>query len=225
MKREVLPISSRECLDWVLNKHYAKRKPRMQHCYGLFIDNLLEGVITFGLPATPFVARGLCGKEHEQEVIELSRLVINSKTPKNSASFLVANSIKQLPEKFKIVVSFADTSVGHIGYVYQATNFFYTGLTIDMKEWKKKGTNLHSQNVCKKLDLESRKHNNNFEQVQRPKKHRYILFRGNKKEKWIRLKALKYPLLPYPKGKTARYECIDILNKQSNLEKFNNEHK
>ena len=96
MRKIIQPISNKECYDWVLKKHYAHRKPRMQFCFGLFIDNKLEGVITFGLPATPFVARGLCGKEHETEVLELSRLVINSNVPKNSASFLVASFIYPL---------------------------------------------------------------------------------------------------------------------------------
>lgn len=219
-KWKVLPINHKECLEWVLKKHYAKRKPRMQYCYGLFIEGVLEGIIVFGLPATPTIARGLCGKEYEKEVIELSRLVINSGTPKNSASFLVSHSIKLLPEKYKIIISFSDISRGHIGYVYQATNFFYIGLTIDMKVWVEKDVNIHPQNIIKKYGLKKMKKDNRFEQVLRPKKHRYILFRGNKKEKRERLKKLKYPILPYPKGKTARYECIDIKNRQSNLEKF-----
>ena len=209
-KKEVKQISSKDCMVWVLKKHYAHRKPRMQFCYGLYINNVLKGIVTYGLPATPFVARGICGKEYENNVLELSRLVINSKVPKNSASFLVSNSIKQLPENYKIIVSFADTSMGHIGFIYQATNFKYTGLTIPMKEWRLKGFNLHSQNVCKKVPLKERVKDSRFIQVQRERKHRYIIFRGNKKEKRELLKELKYEILPYPKGVPRRYDCIDI---------------
>jgi len=218
-KKLVLPINSKECSEWVLKKHYAKRKPRIQFAYGIYIDNKLEGVITFGYPATPFVSRGLCGKQHEEKVMELNRLVINSGVPKNSASFLVSNSIKLLPPKYKIIVSYADSSVGHIGFIYQATNFSYTGMTIDMKEWRKKDSNLHSQNVCKEVKLSERKKDNSFEQIMRPKKHRYILFRGNKKEKLQLKKDLKHKVLPYPKGITKRYECIDINEKQTLLTK------
>jgi len=220
--RKVGVIGNKECFDWVLKKHYAKRKPRMQFCFGLFIDEILQGIITFGLPATPFVARGLCGKEYEKEVLELSRLVLNSDVPKNSASFLVSNSLKLLPEKYKIIVSYADTSVGHKGYIYQATNFFYTGLTIPMKEWRKKGDTLHSQNVCKEKSLEERKKDDSFEQIYRPQKHRYIIFRGNKKEKKERLLNLKHSLLKYPKGKSQRYSCIDIKETQQRLMEVKN---
>ena len=86
-----------------------------------------------------------------------------------------------------------------------------------MKEWRLKKGNLHSQNVCKIVSLEERKNNPNFIQVQRERKHRYILFRGNKREKRKRLSALKYPLGNYPKGKSQTYSCIDIKETQSRL--------
>jgi len=218
MKREIFQISSKECMEWVLKKHYAQRKPRMQFCFGLYINGIVQGVITFGYPATPFVSRGLCGREYEKEVLELNRLVINSGVPKNSASFLVANSMKMLPKQYKIIVSYADTSVGHIGYVYQATNFLYTGLTIPMKEWRMKGEKLHSQNVCKSKSLKERKEDDNFEQIQRPRKHRYIRFLGTKEEIAERLAKLIYPQAPYPKGISKKYNSPDIKVLQSKLE-------
>lgn len=217
---EVRPITSADCVEWVLHKHYAKRKPRMQYCYGLFVDGLMEGIVTFGYPATPFVSRGICGKDYELEVLELNRLVINEGSPKNSASFLVANAIKLLPIYHKIIVSFADTSAGHVGYVYQATNFLYTGLTMDMKEWRKVGANLHSQNVCKAVPLEERQHRQDYEQVWREKKHRYILFRGTKDDKRERLSHLNYTSQPYPKGMTARFGYTASAEKQSSLTLF-----
>jgi hypothetical protein len=218
IKREIKSIPSSELKEWLLVKHYAHRKPRIQYSFGLYLNGFLEGVITFGYPATPFISRGICGKEYEENVLELSRLVINSGVPKNSASFLIANSIKLLPEKFKIIISYADSSLHHIGYVYQATNFIYTGLTIPMKEWKMEGTNLHSQNVCKSLDLESRKKNDKFKQVYRPQKHRYLLFRGNKKEKEILKKNLKYSIKSYPKDKPEKYNSPDVKHLQQLLQ-------
>jgi hypothetical protein len=66
------------------------------------------------------VARGICGKEQESIVVELNRLCLLD-NDKNQASFLVANSMKLLP-KPTIVISYADTGQGHVGYVYQACN-------------------------------------------------------------------------------------------------------
>jgi len=214
---EINQITINECKDFILKKHYAKRKPRIQYVYGIFINNILEGIVTYGYPATPFVSRGICGKEYEKEVLELNRLVVNENVPKNTTSYLVAKSLKLLPEKYKIIISYADTDFGHIGYIYQATNWIYVGLTIDMKEWRKKDSNLHSQNVCKGTDLEKRKKDKNYVQIYRPKKHRYLYFRGTKKEKKERLSKLKYEIEKYPKGKTNRfyYDLKEI--KQSNL--------
>jgi hypothetical protein len=220
MEKEIRIIPRKLAVEWCLKKHYAKRKPRIQYAFGLFIKQQLEGIITYGLPATPFVARGICGNEFENEVIELNRLVINANTQKNSASFLISNSIKLLPKKYKIIISFADTAWNHKGYVYQATNFIYTGLTINMKEWNKKGCNKHSQNICKELSLKERIDNPSYYQIQRPKKHRYLFFRGTKSEKKLRKKNLKYKQEPYPKGKTERYDCIDINDKQRMLNSF-----
>ena len=216
---DVRAIKSADCKEWVLKKHYAQRKPRIQYAYGLFINGVMEGIVTYGYPATPFVSRGICGREYEKEVLELNRLVVNEHAPKNAASFLVSHSIKLLPNKIHIIVSYADTSVGHIGYIYQATNFYYTGLTIDMKEWVQKDPKLHSQNVCKKLPLAERADNKNFKQIWRPKKHRYLFFRGSKKEKKIRLAALKYKIEQYPKGITSRY-TYDLTNIQKRITSF-----
>ena len=119
----VLPIKNEEAYPWLLKKHYAKRLPMIIYAFGLYENSELIGVCTYGLPASPTLCTGICGKEFSSNVIELNRLCLQNNL-KNQASFLVANSIKLLP-KPSIVVSFADASQGHVGYVYQATNFIY----------------------------------------------------------------------------------------------------
>jgi hypothetical protein len=37
-------------------------------------------------------------------------------------------------------------------------------------------------------------------------KHRYVYFVGSKTQKKAMRKALKYPVLPYPKGESKRYD-------------------
>ena len=133
----VLPIKNEEAAPWLLEKHYAKRIPMIMFAYGLYENNQLIGVITYGLPASPTLCVGICGKDWSNKVLELNRLCLMDNF-KNQASFLVANSIKQLP-KPSIVVSFADSSQGHVGYVYQATNFIYTGLSAKFMDWAVKG--------------------------------------------------------------------------------------
>ena len=107
--------------------HYAKRMPSISHAFGLYDNKELTGVVTYGSPASPSLCIGVCGPECKDMVIELNRLcLLNNK--KNEASYLVSNSLKLLPRPM-IVVSYADTSMKHTGYVYQACNFIYTGKT------------------------------------------------------------------------------------------------
>jgi len=124
---KVLPIKSEETHPWLLQKHYAKRIPQIMYAFGLYEESILVGICTFGIPASPALCMGICGKEYSDKVLELNRVCLLD-NGKNQASYLVSNSIKLLP-KPSIVVSYADTEHGHVGYVYQATNFLYTGLS------------------------------------------------------------------------------------------------
>ena len=215
MKFKVHSINPKEARGWILRKHYAKRLPSISWVFGLYVDMHLEGVISYGTPVSSTLLSGVCGKENSDKVIELNRLIINEGVPKNSASYLVGNSLKLLP-KPKIVVSYADTSQGHIGYVYQATNFIYTGLSskfLDPKvkglEHQHHGTYAHGKNN-KQLKEEF---GDKLYFVERARKHRYIYFVGCPE---LRSK-LNYKVLPYPKGETKRYNSGGKLSTQEVL--------
>lgn len=124
MNYEVKSIDYQDCKEWFLKKHYAKRIPSVSYCFGLYSDKL-EGVCSFGKPASPTLCESICGVEYKDLVYELNRLVVNDGLPKNTLSYFVSQTLKLLPEL--IIVSFADASQGHNGYIYQATNWIYTG--------------------------------------------------------------------------------------------------
>ena len=213
----VLPIKTEEAAPWLLKKHYAKRIPMIMFAYGLYENNQLIGVITYGLPASPTLCVGICGKDWSNKVLELNRLCLMDNF-KNQASFLVANSIKQLP-KPSIVVSFADSFQGHVGYVYQATNFIYTGLTAKFMEWAVKGQeHKHSRTFSNgSIKDFKEKHGDNFYYKERPRKHRYIYFHGNKTEKKQMNKLLKYKTEQYPKGDSIKYDSGGAVRTQNLL--------
>lgn len=190
---KVLPIKSEEAYPWLLSKHYAKRLPSVSFAFGLYEENLLKGIVTYGMPASPFLCVGICGKEYKHLVIELNRLCL-LENKKNQASYLIANSIKLLPNP-KIIVSYADTSMNHTGYIYQATNFLFTGTT-------KERTDMASENG------KHSRHNlgNPKLRVNRSSKHRYVYFHGTKKEKKLLREKLKYQVMKYPKDPTEKYD-------------------
>ena len=68
-------ISYAETKPFLLNIHYARRMPCIQYAYGLFENNLLIGIVTFGQPASPALCKGLAGEENRKKVLELNRLV------------------------------------------------------------------------------------------------------------------------------------------------------
>jgi len=206
---EVLPIKHEECEEWLLKIHYAKRIPLIMHSFGLYVDKKLDGIITYGMPASPALCVGVCGEDHRHLVLELNRLcLLNNK--KNQASFLVGNSLKLLP-KPSIVVSYADTSMNHNGYIYQATNFIYTGLSAKRTEWRIRGSNRHSRTLTAQHTLEEMQNNpDKFYRLDRPQKHRYIYFLGDKKQKKEMLGKLNYNIEPYPKGDNVNYEVGHI---------------
>ena len=198
MTYQVKKIDYQDTKPFILNIHYAKRMPSISFAYGLFYENELVGVVTYGSPPSQSLCKGVAGIEHRKKVIELNRLVLKH-NKKNEASFLVGATIKMLPQP-SILVSYADTSQNHTGYIYQATNFLYTGLSAKRREWREIGSNKHSKTICEQYTLEERRENiARFHQVDRPQKHRYIYIVANKRDKKKLLKELKYPILKYPK--------------------------
>jgi len=143
----VRSINNFEVKDWILNKHYAKRMCSISYSFGLYIDNVLNGVVTFGMPPSSNLAESICGLDYKGDVLELNRLVVNDGLPKNTLSFFVSKSIKKLPNN-KIIVSFADANMNHNGYIYQATNFIYTGVSSNTtKLIDKFGDEFHFRNI------------------------------------------------------------------------------
>ena len=60
---------------------------------------------------------------------ELIRLWVHPNAPKNTASKIVAKSMKLLPSEVELIVTFADSGQKHLGIVYQALNFYYLGMS------------------------------------------------------------------------------------------------
>lgn len=197
----VQPIPRQDTYWFILNKHYAKRIPPISLSFGLFKKDDLVGIVTYGRALTQTVSKGICGEEYWKEVIELNRLSLLN-NDKNEASILISKSLKFLP-KPSIVVSYADTAQNHIGLVYQASNWIYTGHTHVQKDVKVKGLeHLHSRTIANMSNLEDlkSKHKDNVYHEERLVKHRYVYFVGDAKEVLERKNKLRYPILPYPKS-------------------------
>lgn len=110
-----------------LNFHYAKAIPVNTIGYNVYNDSgEWCGVILYGTGATPNIGRPY--NLPIGGVLELVRVALNGKQEKTSQA--VALSLKQLKADVphcRLVVSFADCDQKHLGTIYQATNWIYTG--------------------------------------------------------------------------------------------------
>jgi hypothetical protein len=217
----VRPIEFEDCKEWCLYKHYAHRIPSISYAYGLYDkDNVLVGICTYGHPmSSPLKA--CLGEEWYDRMLELNRLCVNEGLPRNALSFFVTQTFKFLPQPCPLV-SYADTEKSHHGYIYQATNWLYTGLSSKFEDYMVKGLeSMHHTSIgdsvgrsdkgeYDKSKLERLKEKYGEENVylkERSRKHRYFMFLGDKRAKRKMLRALPYDILPYPKGENQRYDA------------------
>lgn len=187
-----------EAVEFVLKHHYSNRKPQITFSFGYYVDNVLSMVCTFGKPASNSLCEGVCGKDYKEHVYELNRLCVNSEVELDiPLSKFVAMCLKELRKFNLIIVSYADKGMNHNGYIYQATNWIYTGATKERTDKYTEGGK-HSRHYDKDKKEEFRK--------VRTSKHRYIYFCANKTIRNIFKKNLKYGIEEYPKGDNERYE-------------------
>ena len=203
----VQSIKKSICNEWLLKKHYARRIPSINFSFGLYVKEtkICVGVCTYGIPASGTLTEGICGKKNADLVTELNRLTLLDELETNAASYFISRTFRLLPKPM-VIVSFADPTMNHIGYVYQATNFIYTGLSMKRTEWQQHGVDTHSKTLTEQYTLEQLRNNPRFYQRTRPRKHRYIKFLGTRKVRKQLLNDLLYPIKKYPKGDASHYK-------------------
>lgn len=210
---EVKPITKEEAIPFVKNKHYAETVPVLQKSIGLLHRGGLVGICTFGPPPRMLNdGYGLFGGEIEIETFELNRLVTNDELPNNSTSFFVSSCFDYLPNP-SCIVAYANPNHGHHGYIYQATNWTYIGLTTDTIRYYNTESEeyVHARSIVRKYGQRDREFiESELEHIEireQKGKHRYVYFVGNKRQKRRMEDALTYEEKPYPKGDNEKYDA------------------
>ena len=102
------------------------------------------------------------------------------------------------------MVSFADPEQGHLGKIYQATNWLYCGRSVEDLWYIIDGEKVHPRSMNQRYGTRSKekleKLGIEYEIKKLHGKHRYLYILGSSKKenKDIRSK-LQYEILPYPK--------------------------
>lgn len=188
------------CKNW----HYSGCMPSTQQGksvkIGVWEKNLFIGVVVFSRGATPNLGKpyGL----NQMECVELVRIALTKH--ENAVSRIISLSIKFLKKtspNLRLIVSFADTSRGHHGGIYQATNWIYSGQGSPANFFMIKGKLTHPRTITG-MGLVSnihgaRKIDPNATVINVPGKHRYLMPIDDEMRKQI------LPLSkPYPKRVT-----------------------
>ncbi len=196
-------IPPKQTHEWLLKKHYAHRIPSISYAYGLYDkSNILQGVCTFGYPPNYEYNDGVCVfEDYKCTVLELNRLCVNDNMPPNSLSYFVARALRLIPIRPLCIVSYSDPNHGHRGYIYQATNWLYTGESTHKTEYTFASGEKFDirRGIDKKGEIVSRK--------ELLPTHRYLMLLGNKQQLQEMRENLKMPILPYPKGDNQRYDA------------------
>ena len=122
----VQPINAAEAAAVVVAHHYLHRRPPISHAFGWFRNGALLGAVTYGVPASRYLQKSACPSDPDL-VLELNRLWVHDDEPRNTESRFVAATLRALPAR--IIVSYADTAYGHVGYIYRALSWRYAGWT------------------------------------------------------------------------------------------------
>tara|TARA_R110001632_G_scaffold122305_1_gene234963 strand:+ start:8242 stop:8895 length:654 start_codon:yes stop_codon:yes gene_type:complete len=114
----------------VFRWHYSRRMPIGKLAkIGVFEDDKYIGCVIYGRGASPKVLQKEANLKSNAEFVELVRVALDKHD--NPVTKILAVSIKLLKKRnpnLKAIVSFADTKQGHLGKIYQAGNWIYTGL-------------------------------------------------------------------------------------------------
>jgi hypothetical protein len=116
---------------FIILHHYAHTFPASCVRLGAYDPSgELIGVIVYGMPCQPKLAQSIVPLLNQGDIYELQRLFVKDCTPKNFESWFISRTIDWLKEnktQIKMLVSFADPHQGHLGTVYQATNWLFAG--------------------------------------------------------------------------------------------------
>ena len=159
------------CVNW----HYSGCLPVGKLVkVGAWENGKFIGVVLFGRGANKSLGEPYgCD---QTESCELVRIALTSHiTPVSKIMSLALKWLKKTNEKIKLVVSFADTEVGHHGGIYQATNWVYDGLTNSADEYLYKGKRWHGRAFRKSHGSHLNYMNKGLQIVRGAQKHRYLM--------------------------------------------------
>ena len=197
---EICPIPFTAARVIMERHHYLRSLPGgTQLAFGTLVGGRLLGAVTLGVG--PFRAPSLVSGATVGDCLTLTRLWLSDELPPNSESRVIGIVLRELRRHttIRFLLTYADPARGHLGTIYQATNWLYTGLSeptplYDLGD----GHPRHSRSLAHVYGSRSVRHFASYgvdvSLVPQGPKHRYLYFLDRS---WR--PRLLVPVLPYPK--------------------------
>ena len=123
---------------FVAEYHYARGSSLTAvYRHGMYDIRTNELVGAAPWPPPTRVCAESVNKQNWQRVLSLSRLAIRPDIATNGASFLIGQSIRIIrrDDKWKSLVTYADTRQSHTGAIYKTTNWEFVGQMRGSPTW------------------------------------------------------------------------------------------
>ena len=128
----IKPILAKDANNLVKRVHYSgKVVPNSQLHFGVFLQNKLEGAMSFGPPINKKGTINIVKDTSWSGMLELNRMAFSDKLPRNSESRAMSIAFKIIKQNYphiEWIVSFSDGTQCGDGAIYRAAGFILTDI-------------------------------------------------------------------------------------------------
>jgi hypothetical protein len=196
----VQPVPLTVAKTLLIRNHYLHSIPGgTALTFGVFRGPRLLGALSLGVG--PKNAHRLVDGAAPDDCLTLTRLWLSEELPHKSESRVIGVVRREIRRhtNLKFLLTYADPAQGHVGVIYQATGWLYTGTSqatplVDLGD----GVARHTRSLSHVFGTHSlehfKSHGVTASLVPQAAKHRYVYFL---EASWQ--ERLNVPVLPYPK--------------------------
>ena len=133
------PIDARAGQSFIRRHHYSGKVAKAQWLYlGVHDGERLIGCLTFGRPIDIRKAMHVLDSAHWDSILELGRMTMIDRTPRNVESRALAVAIREIRRRYphyELVQTYADGAQCGDGTIYRAAGFDLVGIKRNNQIW------------------------------------------------------------------------------------------
>ena len=213
-----------------------------EHAFSLSFGEYIAGVVCFGSTAGTKVRVSVCGSQHAEKVISLTRgcCLPWADPPRRSsdgrvhggsaASFLISAACREMTKKgYNIFVAYADPQAGERGVIYQSLGWSFCGFTNPTEKFRRSDGKVFDARNVHLLTRDRRFGKLRYKRTRQQQKEllisegceffrddarklRYVGFYGDKRTKRLLRAALRWEVLPYQKRESSPKDRVQGVN-------------